>query len=134
MLHLLLLFCLQMTPLCCTYSHENIDELILIVNSEFLKVVQFFRQHKLSLHPLKTKFIVFSNSPVVKNMNIQLFINCNNDNEADPLKCYPISRVSPNDDIPAVHFLGVFFYQNLNFNYHLKVGTFFQTFKSPVHS
>ena len=112
------------------YSHENIDELILIVNSEFRKVVQFFRQHKLSLHPLKTKFIVFSNSPVVKNMNIQLFINCNNDDEADPLKCFPISRVSPNDDIPAVRFLGVFFDQfQLSFK-----GTFFQTFKSPVHS
>ena len=103
------------------YSHENIDVLISIINSEFRKVVQFFRQHKLSLHPLKTKFIVFSNSPVVKNMKIQLFINCNNDDENDPLKCFPISRVSPNDDIPAIRFLGVFFDQNINFNYHVKV-------------
>ena len=54
-------------------------------------------------------------------MKIQLFINCNNDDENDPLKCYPISRVSPNDDIPAVRFLGVFFDQNINFNYHVKV-------------
>ena len=92
------------------YSHENIDKLISIVNSEFQKVVQFFRQHKHSLYPLKTKFFVFSNSPVVKNMNIiQLFINCNNDDETDPLKCFPIPRVSPNDDIPAVHFLVGFF-------------------------
>ena len=97
------------------YSHENIDKLISIVNSEFQKVVQFFRQQKHSLHPLKTKFFVFSNSPVVKNMNIQLFINCNNDYETDPLKCFLIPRVSPNDDIPAVRFLVVFFYQYLNF-------------------
>ena len=55
------------------YSHENIDVLISIINSEFRKVVQFFRQHKHSLHPLKTKFFVFSNSPVVKNMNIKLY-------------------------------------------------------------
>ena len=54
------------------YSHDDIDELISIVNSEFRKVVDFFRQQKLSLHPSKTKFMVFSNSPVVKNMKIQL--------------------------------------------------------------
>ena len=103
------------------YSHVNIDELISIVNFEFRKVVHFFRQHKLSLHPLKTKFMLFSNSPTVKNMNIQLFINCNNEDESDVTKMYPISRVTPNDDIPAVRFLGVYFDQNLNFNFHLKI-------------
>jgi hypothetical protein len=30
------------------------------VNIEFRKVVYYFRAHKLSLHPDKTKFIVFS--------------------------------------------------------------------------
>ena len=35
------------------YSHSDIHELISIVNREFRKIVQFFRTHKLSLHPLK---------------------------------------------------------------------------------
>ena len=65
--------------------------------------------------------MVFSNSPVVKNMNVHLFMNCNNDGESDPIKCTPISRVTPNDDIPAIRFLGVFFDQELNFNFHLKI-------------
>ena len=44
----------------------------------------------------------------------------NNENESDPSKCVPILRVLPNDDVPAVRFLGVFFYPNLNFPYHVK--------------
>ena len=33
----------------------------------------------------------------------------------------PISRVSPRDDIPAIRFLGNFFDQQLNLNFHLKI-------------
>ena len=66
------------------------------------------RSHKLSLHPLKTKFMVFSNSQEVKNMDLNLFINCNNSNENDLANISPISRVNPTDDVPAVRFLGVF--------------------------
>ena len=40
-------------------SDDNIDDLILHVNSEFKKIVTFFRAHKLSLHPEKTQFILF---------------------------------------------------------------------------
>ena len=103
------------------YSHSDIHELISIVNREFHKVVQFFRTHKLSLHPLKTKFMVFSNSQIVKNMNIELFIDCNNNEENDLSKCSPISRVLSTDDLPAVRFLGVYFDPSLNFQYHTKI-------------
>ena len=103
------------------YSHSDIHELISIVNREFRKVVQFFRTHKLSLHPLKTKFMVFSNSQIVKNMNIELFIDCNNNEENDLSKCSPIFRVLATDDLPAVRFLGVYFDPSLNFQYHTKI-------------
>ena len=105
------------------YSHSDIHELISIVNREFRKVVQFFRTHKLSLqlHPLKTKFMVFSNSQIVKNMNIELFIDCNNNEENDLSKCSPIFRVLATDDLPAVRFLGVYFDLSLNFQYHTKI-------------
>ena len=33
----------------------------------------------------------------------------------------PISRFSPRDDIPAIRFLGIFFDQQLNLNFHLKI-------------
>ena len=56
-------------------SHQNLDELSAIVNNEFQKVVHFFRSHKLSLHPEKTKFMLFSSHKNVQIPNI--FINCN---------------------------------------------------------
>ena len=71
------------------YSHSDIHELISIVSREFRKIVQFFRTHKLSLHPLKKKVMVFSNSQTVKNMNIELFIDCNKNEENDLPSCVP---------------------------------------------
>ena len=102
------------------FSHSDIVQLVTIVNEEFRKVVKFFRKHELSLHPLKTKFMLFSNSQPVKNLNIEIFLNSNNENENDPSKCIPILRVLPSDDVPAVRFLGVFFDPNLNFQFHIK--------------
>ena len=63
--------------------------------------------------------MLFSNSEAVKNANIDIFMNSNNENENDPHKCIPILRVLLSDDIPAVRFLGVF-YPNLNFQFHIK--------------
>ena len=102
------------------FSHSDIVQLVTIVNEEFRKVVKFFRKHELSLHPLKTKFMLFSNSQPVKNLNIKIFLNSNNENENDPSKCIPILCVLPSDDVPAVRFLGVFFDPNLNFQFHIK--------------
>ena len=40
-------------------SHKNFEFLIAWVNQELKKISFFFRQHKLSLHTLKTKFLIF---------------------------------------------------------------------------
>ncbi len=40
---------------------KNIEELTNFVNIEFQKIVHYFRLNKLSLHPDKTKFLIFSN-------------------------------------------------------------------------
>ena len=101
-------------------SDNCIHSLISNVNQELQKIVNFFRYNKLSLHPLKTKFMLFTNSPVVKQMDIQIYINNNNINEFDPLKKFSIARVKQEDDVPAIRFLGVFFDPNLNFKYHIK--------------
>jgi Reverse transcriptase (RNA-dependent DNA polymerase) len=83
-------------------SNANIYQLILDVNSEFQKVTKFFRSHKLALHPLKTKFIVFSNSPLVKNMDINIYMNFNDVGMDNPSLIFPISRVNVNDEVPAI--------------------------------
>ena len=51
-------------------SNSDINTLILMANQEFKKVTDFFRSNKLSLHPLKTKFLIFSNNPTIRNMKI----------------------------------------------------------------
>ena len=102
-------------------SHTDINFLMVQANLEFKKVTDFFRLNKLSLHPLKTKFIIFSNSPNAKNFDFKLYTNFNNSNENNPLLITPISRVKSEDDLPAIKFLGVYFDPQLNFNYHIKL-------------
>jgi hypothetical protein len=102
-------------------SHSDINLLIQMVNSEFRKVVNFFRSHKLALHPDKAKFMLFSNNPNVKASNIELFVNFNNEGENDNALIFPIERISANSPVPAIRFLGVYFDENLNFKYHIKL-------------
>jgi hypothetical protein len=40
-------------------SDDNRDLLFNRVKTEFKKVVFYFRAHKLALHPMKTKFMIF---------------------------------------------------------------------------
>ena len=101
-------------------SHSDINILMQMANLEFQKIVTFFRSHKLSLHPLKTKFMIFSNSNNVKAMNLTLNINFNNLDEDDICKIFPVERITNESNTPAIRFLGVFFDPQLNFNYHIK--------------
>jgi hypothetical protein len=47
-------------------SGEDLNQLTEYVNNEFQKVCEFFRSNKLSLHPEKTKFMIFTSSANVK--------------------------------------------------------------------
>jgi hypothetical protein len=69
-------------------SGPDIHALTAFVNEEFQKVVQYFRLHKMALHPSKTKFLLFSNSTAVENNPREIYIN-NKDIEALPIK-YPM--------------------------------------------
>ena len=101
-------------------SDDNIDDLILHVNSEFKKIVTFFRAHKLSLHPEKTQFILFTNSTIVKQKNIPLVINMNNHTLDNPGLIFPMKRISSSSDTPAVKFLGIYFDPDLNFKIQIR--------------
>ena len=84
-------------------SHINFNFLIYWVNAELRKLSFFFRQHKLSLHPLKTKFMIFSNSPDIRNAKPQIVINNNNDEneENNPNLILPLSQITPQDNPPT---------------------------------
>jgi hypothetical protein len=100
-------------------SHSDPNTLIQFVNQEFQKVVHFFRAHKLSLHPAKTKFILFSNSNIVLNLPLNVYINNNNEGQNLPELISPIERISATSDVPAIKFLGIFIDPSLSFKYHI---------------
>ena len=95
-------------------SGPNIYELYDHVNSEFCKIAYYFRCNKLALHPKKTNFILFTNSPEARNVNGQIFINYNDLNENKPDLLTLIIRVTGSADQPAAKFLGVYFDPLLN--------------------
>ncbi len=101
-----------------TASNHNIDELYDFVNIEFQKLCTYFRENKLSLHPDKTKYLLISPTTNI-NCDRKIFINNNNSNERDQHKIFELQRVTPNDKIPAIKYLGVYFDQNLNFKFHI---------------
>jgi hypothetical protein len=65
--------------------------------------------------------MLFSNSPNVKSMQFDLFINFNNNGEDDKSLIFPIERITNFSPVPAIRFLGVYFDENLNFKYHIKL-------------
>lgn len=100
------------------HADANIDNLFKHVNEEFTKVTQYFRKNLLAIHPIKTKFVVFSTN---RNLNIgsnKIYIDNNNHNTHDPNLINPISQVTGGDDDPAIKYLGVFIDPKFNFNYH----------------
>lgn len=96
-------------------------ELTRFVNSEFQKVVQFFRSHKLALHPNKTQFLLFTNSNHARDSPPSIFINNNNVGEpSNPQLLHSIPNVNSNSPTPAVKFLGIYIDPLLNFKYHIE--------------
>ena len=105
-----------------TLIHSNPDLLVLtdIVNREFQKVIEYFKIHKLALHPEKTKFIVFSHNREIATTSPEVVINFNNSNEDDPNKIFPMTCVNTSS-VPAIRFLGIYFDPQLNFKHHVQL-------------
>ena len=88
-----------------------------MANTEFAQVCEFFRINCLVLHPDKTKFILFSRSNI--NQDVDVLGNNNNPGQNLDSNIRKISRVTCNDETPAMKFLGVFFDPELNFKCHI---------------
>lgn len=100
-------------------SHSDFDLLLEFVQTEFKKICTFFRAHELSLNPSKTNFMIFSNSPAIRNKKIELFINNSNDTMHDPSLISKIIQISSDSEIPVVKSSGVLIDSNLNFKNHI---------------
>ncbi|MFN9979891.1 MAG: RNA-directed DNA polymerase, partial [bacterium] len=103
---------------------KNVEELTTFVNTEFQKIVHYFRLNKLSLHPDKTKFLIFSNSHLVRENPPQIFANYHNlSGVQKPELIIPIENANANSIVPAIRYLGVYFDPQLNFKYHISTIT-----------
>ena len=97
----------------------DFDQLVNYVNDEFQKINYFFRSHKLSLHPSKTKIMIFSNSPAVKHKTVNIYLNNNNFDQNLPNYITPVDIVQSSSVTPAIKFLGIFIDPELNFKFHI---------------
>jgi hypothetical protein len=62
-------------------EEDDVNSLVQFVNIEFQKVCTYFRKNQLSLHPDKTTFLLISNSKMVQNTDVSIFINNNNQDQ-----------------------------------------------------
>jgi hypothetical protein len=90
------------------------------MNTEFHKLVTYFRANKLAIHPDKTKFMIFSTNSNIKNGNFKLNCNFNNEHQNDINLVYEITQVKSCHNVPAIKFLGIFIDPDLSFKYHIK--------------
>jgi hypothetical protein len=72
---------------------DDIESLVQLVNREFTKICNYFRLHKLSLHPEKPKFMLISNAKNSPAVSIYRYINNNNHNQNDPSNVFKLSQV-----------------------------------------
>ena len=103
-------------------SSKNVTQLFDKVNKELLKIAQYFRINKLALHPLKTKYILFSNSNDALSTEKRLFIDNNIENSYfDKDLKFEISRVRGETEDPAIKFLGLLIDPKFSFKHHVSI-------------
>jgi hypothetical protein len=97
-------------------SGSNLNELTELVNTEFQKIVQYFRTNKLALHPNKTQFLLFTHSQAAKENPPEIYLN-NYDvgTLQGPSKLISIPNINAKFTVPAVKFLGIFIDPALKF-------------------
>ena len=101
-------------------SGKNMCEVVELLNIELKKISYWFRTNELSLHPSKTKFVIFSKNDENLNFHdVNIVVNHNNDNQNNEDLITKLSCVNINNDTPAIKFLGVYLDPKLNFKYHI---------------
>ena len=83
-------------------------------------MVDHFRFLRLALHPEKTKFILFSNSPEARASSFNIVLNFNNDNDVQNADLTSnLVRITVDSEVPTIKFLGIYIHPSLNFKYHI---------------
>ena len=100
---------------------KSLDEIIPKVNLEMKKICDWFRQNELSIHPEKTKFMIFNKKESTINWeDITINLDFNNEGNNDVNLIKKVGYINSESDVPAVKFLGIYLDTKLNFDYHIK--------------
>lgn len=107
---------------------KTIEDLLNNVNIEIQKIVNWYNANKLSIHPDKTKMILFRHRFIQDIPSyLPIFMNLNKANESNITLIKPIKQV-PNKDENFVRVLGFKVDENLNFLEH------FNSLRSKLNS
>ena len=101
-------------------SGKNLNEIIELLNVELKKICYWFRTNELSLHPGKTKFMIFTKNEANINFDeLNIVLDNNNDNQNEENNIIKLSYINSTSVIPAIKFLGVYLDPKLNFKHHI---------------
>ena len=112
-------------------SAKNINELIIKANIEINNLVDWYTRNKLSIHPDKSKAILYKsphfNDPDITTINDQIylpiFINLNSKPCPDPdridITKIKLIKLVPNEFENSVKSLGILLDDKLNFSEHI---------------
>ena len=96
-------------------SGKNLPEVIDQLNSELHKICYWFRTNELSLHPQKTKFMIFTkNNAIINHEEININLNYNNYDENRQDLIHKLTSSS------TIKFLGVTIDPKLDFKQHIE--------------
>ena len=99
---------------------SNIVEVGNFVNTELQKLGMWLRANKICVNTSKTKVMVF-HPKQTSTPDFQFHFNNNHINSSPDLtRIFPIERISKMFKVLAFKMLGIYFDENLSFDYHIK--------------
>jgi len=100
-------------------SDSNFNNLVSSVNTELIKLSSWYRANGLSVHPKKSKFIIFKPTNFHLPEEINIFFNNNDPGETDSSKISKIQRISDTSEEKSVRVLGVLLDEKLKLRSHV---------------
>ena len=101
-------------------SGKDIKSVVSKLNKELHKICYWFRSNELSLHALKTKYMIFTkNSSYINFDDINVNLNYNNETENNPELIHRLTCANTQEN-PTIKFLGVYIDPKLDFKYHIE--------------
>ena len=105
-------------------SADSLPELESIANTQLKLLANWYRANKLSVHPCKSKYLIFNNNDLKIPANFTVVLNNNDDGFLDASRIFPLNRVT-NSNIAlkdrSVRVLGIYLDEKLSLAHHVEI-------------